>query len=69
MATDYDSTVTIGYAWQEDGSFAELASSTGSTDKVIDDEAVILSFGAVAALTTPTGDYTAQADFIAVSVF
>jgi hypothetical protein len=69
LATDYDSTSTVGYAWDQSGSFAQVASSTGSTDKVIDDEAVVLKFAAVAALTTPTGQYQAQADFIAVPTY
>jgi hypothetical protein len=69
LDTEYDSTSTIGYAWVQDGTFTELASSTGSTDKVLDDESVILKFAAVAALTTPTGVYSAQADFIAISTY
>lgn len=69
LAAAYDSTSTVGYAWQEDGSFVTVADSSGSTDKVIDDESVILSFAAVSALTTPTGQYQAQADFVAVPTY
>ena len=69
LTTDYDSTSTTGYAWQEDGTFAEVATSVPSSGKVVDDEAVVLGFGAVAALTTPPGQYTAQADFIAVATY
>jgi hypothetical protein len=69
LTTDYDSTSTVGYAWQQDGSFVDVATSVGSTDKVIDDEAVVLKFAAVASLTTPTGVYTAQADFVAIPTY
>jgi hypothetical protein len=69
LATDYDSTSTVGYAWTQTGAFTQVASSTASTDKVIDDESVILQFAAVAALTTPTGQYQAQGDFIAVATY
>jgi hypothetical protein len=69
LATAYDSTATVGYAWDESGAFTNLATSVPSTDKVIDDEAVLLKFAAVAALTTPTGVYQAQADFVAVPTY
>lgn len=69
LATEYDSTSTVGYAWDQDGSWTEVASSTASTDKVLDDESVILKFAAVSALTTPTGQYQAQADFVAVTTY
>jgi hypothetical protein len=69
LTTDYDSTSTTGYAWQQDGTFVTVATSVPSTDKVVDDEAIVLGFAAVAALTTPPGQYTAQADFIAVPTF
>jgi hypothetical protein len=69
LAADYDSTATTGYAWDETGSFTQVATSVPSTDKVIDDEAVVLGFAAVAALTTPPGQYTAQADYIAIPTY
>jgi hypothetical protein len=69
LTTDYDSTSTLGYAWQQDGTYTPVATSAPSTDKVIDDEAVIIKLGAVAALTTPPGQYTAQADFIAIPTY
>jgi hypothetical protein len=69
LATDYDSTSTVGYAWNQSGAWTPVASSTGATDKVIDDEAVVLQFAAVSALTTPTGQYQAQADFVAVPTY
>ncbi len=69
LAANYDSTSTVGYAWVQTGAFTTIADSTASSDKVIDDEAVILKFAAVAALTTPTGVYQAQGDFIAVPTY
>jgi predicted phage gp36 major capsid-like protein len=65
LVADYDSTATTGYAWTESGAFTSVATSTD----VIDDEAVVLGFGAVAALTTPPGQYQAQADFIAIPMY
>ncbi len=69
LATDYDSTGVEGYAWDQSGAFVSIADSNASTDKVLDDEAVVLKFAAVAALTTPTGQYQAQGDFIAVTTY
>ena len=69
LTANYDSTSTTGYAWIEDGTFTTVATSVPSTDKVVDDEAIVLGFAAVAALTTPPGQYTAQADFIAVPTY
>ena len=65
LAANYDSTSTTGYAWVEDGTYTTVATSSS----VVDDEAVVLGFGAVAALTTPPGQYTAQADFIVVATY
>lgn len=58
-----------GYAWDDSGTSDEIASSTGSASKVIDDEAMILKFAAYSAITTPFGTYTAQADFIALATY
>jgi hypothetical protein len=58
-------TTTNGYAWQSDGTAATIASSS----TVVDDELMVLKFGATAAATTPTGSYTVQADFIATATF
>jgi hypothetical protein len=69
LSTDYDSTSTVGYAWTQAGTFTPVATTVPSTDKVVDDEAVILKFAAVSALTTPTGQYQAQADFVAVPTY
>ncbi len=69
LAANYDSTSTVGFAWTQTGAFTTIADSTASTDKVIDDEAVVLQFGAVSSLTTPTGQYQAQGDFIAVPTY
>jgi hypothetical protein len=57
------------YAWDDDGDSVQIASSTGATDKVVDDEAFQLRFGARSALTTPTGQYSVQAEFIAATIY
>jgi hypothetical protein len=57
------------YAWNESGAAVQIASSTSSTVKQIDDEALILKFAAHPLITTPFGVYQAQADFIAVSTY
>ncbi len=54
-----------GYAWQEDGTVVQIASSS----TVIDDEALILKFASHPMITTPFGLYAAQADFIAVPTY
>jgi hypothetical protein len=60
---------TNGYAWVDDGTYTNIASSGGSTIKVIEDEALILKFGATAAATTPTGTYDVDIDFVATPTF
>jgi hypothetical protein len=75
--TEYDgagsNTYTAGagnnYAWDDTGTADRIASSAGSAVKVVDDEAMILKFAATSAITTPTGSYTVQADFIATPTF
>jgi hypothetical protein len=63
-------TTSAGYAWDADPSHTTtIATSTGSTIKVVDDEAMILKFAALSGITTPTGAYTVQADFIATTTF
>lgn len=57
--------VSNGYAWDDTGSADIIASST----TVVDDEAMILKFAAAAGITTPTGQYSTQADFIATPTF
>ena len=72
FVTDTDQvagTTNGGYAWLSNGSTDRIASSTASTVKVVDDEAMILKFAATAGITTPTGSYTVQADFIATATF
>ena len=63
------STTAHQYAWDDSGTADRIASSAGSTVKVVDDEALILKFAATAGVTTPTGSYTVQADFIATATF
>lgn len=67
--TNQISTTLGQYAWDATGTADRIASSAGSTVKVIDDEALILKFAATAGITTPTGSYTVQADFIATATF
>ncbi len=58
-------TTNAGYAWDESGTFDQIASSAGS----VDDEALILKFAATPNQVTPTGSYQAQADFVAVCTY
>jgi hypothetical protein len=58
-----------GFAWDDSGAADRIASSAGSAVKVVDDEALMLKFAATAGITTPTGQYTVQADFIATPTF
>jgi hypothetical protein len=58
-----------GFAWDDTGTVDRIASSAGSAVKVVDDEAMILKFAATSSITTPTGQYTVQADFIATPTF
>ena len=61
---------TVGdYAWDDTGTLDTIASSTSSSVKQIDDESLILKFAATAQITTPTGLYQTQADFIATATF
>jgi len=57
-----------GFAWVESGTATQIADTPGAT-KVIDDEALVLRFASISAITTPFGSYTAQADFIAVPTY
>ncbi len=57
------------FAWDDTGTADRIASSAGSAVKVVDDEAMILKFAAASSITTPTGSYAAQADFIATPTF
>lgn len=67
---DQDTGDTVGeYAWDDTGAADRIASSAGSSVKVVDDEAMILKFAATAGITTPTGSYTVQADYIATATF
>lgn len=54
-----------GYAWDETGTSETIASST----TVVGNEAMILKFAATPNTITPTGSYTAQADFVATPTF
>lgn len=58
-----------GFAWDESGTSVLIASSTSSTIPQVDDEAMILKFGATSNIITPFGAYSVQSDFIAVPTF
>jgi hypothetical protein len=57
------------YSWDDTGASVLIASSTSASEKVVDDEAFQLRFAARSALTTPTGQYSVQAQFIAAPVY
>ncbi len=62
--------VANGFAWDQRGTATiPIASSASSTIKVLDDEALILRFAAVASATTPTGSYAVISTFIATPTF
>lgn len=61
----YGSDNTNGYAWDETGTLDQIASSSGA----VDDESLILVFAATPNAVTPTGSYSAQADFIVVATY
>jgi hypothetical protein len=65
-STTFGASAATGFAWDESGTTQTIASSTASTIKQVDDEALILNFAATPSITTPFGAYTVQADFIAV---
>lgn len=58
-----------GFAWDDTGTAQTLASSASSVKKVVVNEALVLKFAATAQVTTPTGQYQTQADFIATPTF
>jgi hypothetical protein len=58
-------TTNAGYAWDETGTPDIIASSS----TVVDKEALILKFAATPNIVTPSGIYTALADFVATPTF
>ena len=59
-----------GFAWDDGGVTARtIASSATSATKVVANEAIMLKFAATAGITTPTGQYQTQADFIATPTY
>ena len=60
---------TTGFAWDDSGSAQTIASSATSAVKVVANEALVLKFAATAGLTTPTGQYQVQSDFIATPTY
>jgi hypothetical protein len=57
------------FAWNTTSTAITIASSTGSSVKVVDDEIIKLRFGATASATTPTGAYTVVTTYIATPTF
>lgn len=53
------------WAWQQDGSPVQIASSPS----VVDDEMLVLRFAAAATLTTPTGTYSVTSTYIATPTY
>jgi hypothetical protein len=70
--TEYDGDGTNGggqgWAWSE-ATTDRIASSTGSSVKVVDDEMLVLRFAAQAAVTTPTGQYGVTSTYIATASY
>lgn len=66
---EYDWTSSNTYAWDDTGTFDQIASSTGSATKVLDWELGVLKFSAISAPTTPSGLYTVSANFVATATF
>jgi hypothetical protein len=70
-ATNFNDTNTVAgtttnqYAWEDDGTITQIASSS----TYVDDEALLLKFAATSALITPFGTYAVQTDFIAVTTY
>lgn len=58
-------TTACKYAWDESGTSQTIASSTTA----VGNEALILKFAATPNLITPTGTYTAQADYVATPAY
>jgi hypothetical protein len=58
-------TTTCYYAWDQTGTQDTLATATAP----VGNEALILKFAATPNLVTPTGSYTAKADFVATPTF
>jgi hypothetical protein len=54
-----------GFAWQDSGATAQLASSTGP----VEDETLVLRFAATPSITTPTGAYSVTSTYVATATF
>lgn len=65
-----NTTDTNQYAWDDSGATViSIAGSDASTLKVVANEALMIKFAATAQVTTPTGLYQAQADFVATPTY
>lgn len=58
-------TSTCKYAWDESGTFDSIATSAN----VVGGEAMVIEFAATPEITTPTGAYSAQAEYVAIPTF
>ena len=67
--TEYDWSSSNTYAWDDTGSYDEIASSTNSETKVLDYELGVIKFSAISAPTTPSGLYSVSANFVATGTF
>ena len=56
---------SCSYAWDETGTSETIATSTGG----VGGEGLVLKFAATPNLVTPTGTYTAEADFVATPAY
>jgi hypothetical protein len=62
-------TTNGGYAWSASGTATTIASSAGSSTKVVDDETLMLKFAATSNITTPTGSYSVVSTYVATGTF
>ncbi len=57
------------WTWNETTTPATVASSAGSSVKVVDDEMIVIRYAAANSVTTPTGQYTVTSTFIATPTY
>ncbi len=69
QAAGYLASSTENFAWDDTGTYHSIAGSDTASLKVVANEAIMLKFAATSQITTPTGLYSAQADFIATPTF
>ena len=67
--TGYLTSSTENFAWDDTGTYHAIAGSDTASLKVVANEALMIKFAATSKITTPTGIYQAQADFIATPTY